>query len=305
MWDLTEASSLSTATSNSSPTPPIPCLLIPAHQSGINSLAVWKENLGQEEDCCLVTVASGGDDGQLTVSTLRVQYPEEGKTGGSRGFSQMSEHLAPQQTHSPNTNQIYLDLHSQSNIQLAHAAPLTDLKFLRPGILVTTSSDQRVCLWKLSSTGINHTGAVYSHIADAAGLAVWEGEMREQQEEDNKRETGFESELETDKVRQEGVPRDLEMRCETGERLSEDKEKADETKRGEHVGVESESGDHICTFGERQTEEEGWVLVCGQGLQLFRVRNPEMKAEKWMIRGGRGKPNNDHRLKVTLQDKST
>ncbi|GLD45805.1 WD repeat-containing protein 6 [Lates japonicus] len=66
VWDLTEASS-STDTS----TAPIPCLNIPAHQSGINSLAVWAEKLEQQEGGCLLTVDSGGDDGQLTVSTIR------------------------------------------------------------------------------------------------------------------------------------------------------------------------------------------------------------------------------------------
>ncbi|XP_074537133.1 tRNA (34-2'-O)-methyltransferase regulator WDR6 [Halichoeres trimaculatus] len=302
VWDLTEASSSSTDTSSNTPTPPIPCLLIPAHQSGVNSLAVWRENLGQHEDCCLVTVASGGDDGQLTVSTIRVQYPGEGTTGGSRGLPQIPEPLAPQQTHSTTPDQIHLDLLSQSNVQLAHAAPLTDLKLLSPGVLVTTSSDQRVCLWNVSNTGINHRGAVYSHVADAAGLTVWEGEMSVQQEEDKKRETRSESELEADKGR-EGIPTGSETRCETGGGFSEDKEKGVEAKRGEHVQAERASGDHVCTTSnERKTEEVGWVLVCGQGFQLFRVRNTEMEAETWTTRGGQPKEN--HRVKVTLQEES-
>ncbi|XP_034551139.1 WD repeat-containing protein 6 [Notolabrus celidotus] len=294
VWNLTEPSFLSTDSSSCTLTPPIPCLLIPAHQSGVNSLAVWRENVGQHEDRCLVTVAGGGDDGQLTVSTIRVQYPEEGKTGGSRGSSQMSE--------PPALNQMSLDLHSQSNTLLAHAAPLTDLKLLSPGLLVTTSSDQRVCLWKFSSAGINHREAVYSHVADAAGLAVWEGEMMVQQEEDDKRKTGFESELEIAKVGQKGGPTSLRMRCETGGRFNEDKETADEAKRGEPDEVESGSGHHVgSTSDEKQAEARGWVLVCGQGLQLLRVKNAEMET----ARGGAGQHKEDHRVKVTLQEKST
>uniref|UniRef100_A0A8C9XYW6 tRNA (34-2'-O)-methyltransferase regulator WDR6 n=1 Tax=Sander lucioperca TaxID=283035 RepID=A0A8C9XYW6_SANLU len=142
VWDLTDASSLSTDSSSSAPTPPIPGLDIHAHQSGVNSVAVWAEKLGQQEGGCLVTVASGGDDGQLTVSTIRVQYHEDGKIGGSRG-------------------QLHLHLQSQSHILLAHAAPLTALKVLSPGLVVSTSSDQRVCLWRVGSTGISHIGALF------------------------------------------------------------------------------------------------------------------------------------------------
>uniref|UniRef100_A0A3Q3ESA0 tRNA (34-2'-O)-methyltransferase regulator WDR6 n=1 Tax=Labrus bergylta TaxID=56723 RepID=A0A3Q3ESA0_9LABR len=145
VWDFTEASFISTDALSNTPASRVPCLVIPAHQSGINSLAVWKETLEQQEGCCLVTVASGGDDGQLTVSTVRVQYPDEGKTG---------------------RNQLNLYLNSQSHVPLAHAAPLTDLKLLSPGLLVSTSSDQRVFLWRVSSTGISHSGAVFSHVAD-------------------------------------------------------------------------------------------------------------------------------------------
>ncbi|KAK5923376.1 hypothetical protein CgunFtcFv8_000354 [Champsocephalus gunnari] len=145
VWDLTDASFLSTGTQ------PIPCLHIHAHQSGINSLAVWTEKPGLNEGGCLVTVASGGDDGQLTVSTIRVHYPEDRMFGGSRGSSQISEALSP-------PTQLHLELHSQYHSPLAHAAPLTALKLLCPGLLVSTSADQRVCLWRVCSTGISHIG---------------------------------------------------------------------------------------------------------------------------------------------------
>uniref|UniRef100_A0A3B4UVC7 tRNA (34-2'-O)-methyltransferase regulator WDR6 n=1 Tax=Seriola dumerili TaxID=41447 RepID=A0A3B4UVC7_SERDU len=177
VWDLSDTSS-STDTS-----PPIPCLDIPAHQSGINSLAVWAEKLGQQGGGCLVTVASGGDDGQLTVSTVKVHYPEE---GGDR---------------------LQLRLQGHAHIPLAHAAPLTALRLLTPGLLVSTSSDQRVCLWRVCSTAVCHRETLCSHVADAAGLAV---------------------------------PTETETGCK---------------------------------------ERTGWVLVCGQGLQLLRVRDTESEEE--------------------------
>lgn len=306
MWDLTDASSSSTGTSSSALAPPIPCLDIHAHQSGVNSLAVWAEKLGQQEGGCLVTVASGGDDGQLTVSTLRVQYPEDGKTGGSRGFSLISQpQLQP-------SNQLHLHLHSQSNVLLAHAAPLTALELLSPGLLVSTSSDQRVCLWRVGSTGISHMRALCSHVADAAGLAVWEGEMMEEEEGDKKR---FESEQEISRAN----------RSQTGLKMCQT---ADEAEGGEPVEAVSETGgDPVCqtsdgkggetagecrnqtesgSVGETQSEvntekkrgKTGWVLVCGQGFQLLRVPNTEMDAEMWTEEKG------NQRVKVTLQEKS-
>ncbi|XP_076598297.1 tRNA (34-2'-O)-methyltransferase regulator WDR6 [Chaetodon auriga] len=303
VWDLTEASFSSNA-----PTPSIPCLDVPAHQSGVNSLAVWVEKLGQQQAGCLVTVASGGDDGQLTVSTIRVQYPEDAETGGSRGFSQISESLIPLQTQFKPSNQLHLYLQSQSHIPLAHAAPLTALKLLSPTLVVSTSSDQRVCLWRVGSTGISHMGARCSHVADAAGLTVWEGQMLE--EGDKQRKTRFECELEITVWGAKGSQTGLRTTCKTAEhktggRPNKDKETGDEAEGGEPVEAVSKTGDPVCqnsdekggeTAGEHrnQTESEvntetgfksqktGWVLVCGQGLQLLRVRNIEMDSEDWM-----------------------
>ncbi|XP_037628925.1 WD repeat-containing protein 6 [Sebastes umbrosus] len=326
VWDLTDSSSLSTG----APTPPIPCLDIHAHQSGVNSLAVWAKELGQQEGGCLVTVASGGDDGQLTVSTIRVQYPEDGQIGGSRGFSHISEPLISRQTQPQPTNQLHLHLHSQCHIPLAHAAPLTALKLLSPGLVVSTSSDQRVCLWRVGSTGISHIGALCSHVADAAGLAVWEGMMIEEEEGDKKRKTRFESEI------LRGSQTGLKTRCKTAAQFNKDRKTADEAEDGEPVEAASETGDPVCqtsdetggeTAGEcrnqtetdsmgdtesevntdtgfkascesrKKREKTGWVLVCGQGFQLLRVPNTQM----WSAR----REKVDHRVKVTLREKST
>lgn len=310
VWDLTEASSFSDGTWSSAAAPPIPCLSIPSHQSGVNSLAVWTEKLGQQEDGCLVTVISGGDDGQLTVSTISVRYAEGKHSGGSRGFSQMSK------------PPVQLNFLSQSHIPLAHAAPLTAVKLLGQGLVVSTSSDQRVCLWRVSSTGISHVGALCSHVADAAGLAVWEGHTIKEGERDEKRNTRFESKPEIASWKEKGIQTGLNAARKTGGRSNKDKETADEDEGGEPVEALSKTGDPVCeTSGERRGEtaceqrnqreadsvgetgdeinsktgfceskkkrrRTGWVLVCGQGFQLLRVRNTEVDADTWT--SGRG-----------------
>ncbi|XP_069550007.1 tRNA (34-2'-O)-methyltransferase regulator WDR6 [Brachyistius frenatus] len=299
VWHLTEALFLSAYNTSSATTPPIPCLDIPAHQSGINSLAVWPEKLGQQEGGCQVTVASGGDDGQLTVSTIRVQYPEDGRTGGSRGFSQTFL-----QTQSQCPNQLQLHLHSQCHVPLAHAAPLTALKLLSPGLVVSTSSDQRVCLWKVCSSSISHCGALFSHVADAAGLAVWEGE-----EGDEKRKMGFESEKDKSVWGGKEDPTGLERE----NKITEGK--TDEAEAREPVEAVSETGDPVGKINDKQGGETtgdpgnqaendsvgrtgvkaGWVLVCGQGFQLLRVRDGETR--------GKGEKVKDL-VRVILQEKS-
>lgn len=251
----------------------------------------------------MVTVASGGDDGQLTVSTVRVQYPEDGKTGGSRGFSPISESLTPLQTRVQQPDGLRLHLHSQSHIPLAHASPLTALKFLRPGLLVSTSADQRVCLYRVCSASISQIGALCSHVADAAGLAVWEGQMMEQEEEDTKGKTRFEPEQAEIAIRREegsqtGLETNKTAENETGVRLLKDMQRADDADCGEPDESLCETGDPVrkssrkeCeadeTAGVNETggegnresnqrrEKMGWVLVCGQGFQLLRVRHTD------------------------------
>lgn len=304
VWNLSEAYS-SIDTSTDAPAPSIPCLCIPAHQSGVNSLAVWTEELRQQDDGCLVTVASGGDDGQLTVSLIRVQFSEDGD---------ISESEISLQTQPRHSNLLQLYLQSQSHNPLAHAAPLTALKLLSPGFLVSTSSDQRVCLWRVCSTGIRHMGTLCSHVADAAGLAVWEGQRTEEGDERSKtRFERFESKHQNAIWGVKGSQTDLEAKGQEGRRLSEDKE-TDKAADGEPVESVSATGDTVCTSsndegreraGECRNETEahsvdkterevstekalkacenrartraktGWVLICGQGLQLLRVRNTD------------------------------
>ncbi|KAF7209432.1 tRNA (34-2'-O)-methyltransferase regulator WDR6 [Nothobranchius furzeri] len=249
VWHLTEAHFLSIDNSSGAPTPPIPCLDIPAHQSGINSLVVWVEKRGRQEGGCLVTVASGGDDGQLTVSMIRVQYPEDWKTSGNRGSLQISNADMFPQTKVWSPNQIRVHLHSQSHVPLAHAAPLTALKLLSPGCLVSTSSDQRVCLWRVSGTSITHRGALCSHVADTADLAVWE-------EEEGK------CEEKPDPVWENSDGKCFET---SGDQTGND--------AGGKTG--SKSSCESCKKGQRV----GWVLACGQGFQLLKIETTVMEAE--------------------------
>lgn len=254
--------------------PPIPCLDIPAHQSGVNSLAVWMENLEQQEGGCLVTVASGGDDGRLTASTIGVQYPQGGGSGGSRGVCHMSESPVPQQQ-----NRLSLQVHKQVHVPLAHAAPLTALKLLRSGLLVSTSADQRVCLWRAGTSAVSHIGALCSHVADAAGLAVWEGQMSEEEEEEEeeaKRKTQFDAEH-SGKM---GLKRMFKT-DKTATAVSHSEANCAEPLEGDPVCASGETGSETAagctsqTISVEQSGGTGWLLVCGQGFQLLRVRNTD------------------------------
>lgn len=270
VWDLTEACSVSAITKNT-PVPSIPCLNIPAHQSGINSLAAWVD---KQDSGCQVTVASGGDDGQLTVSVIGVQYPKDKKTGGSRESSQISDALSPAQRQLLEPSSLLFHLNSQHHIPTAHAAPLTSLKLLSPGLVVSTSADQRVCLWKVGSASISQIGSLCSHVADAAGLAVWEEEDEAQDLGDRIRKKGFDSKQQNpiwegrgNETRMKKEPKkidteagSLEASNETSDPVSKSNIKEDEA-AGESRG------------------RAGWVLVCGQGFQLLHIRDPEKREQ--------------------------
>uniref|UniRef100_A0A3B3ZKK5 tRNA (34-2'-O)-methyltransferase regulator WDR6 n=1 Tax=Periophthalmus magnuspinnatus TaxID=409849 RepID=A0A3B3ZKK5_9GOBI len=198
VWDFTSSS-----LSNQNPSTPI--FTIPAHQSGINSLDIYPVCL---IDFHHVTVASGGDDGQLTVSQIKIQIVDNSD---------------PQ-------NRLLINLVNQSCIPLAHAAPLTSLKLLNKNQIVSASCDQRVCLWRIGSAGIHHQRAVCSHVADAAALAVWEEEYDQK--------SGSSAEV-----------------------VFGDGEESGNKNAGE-----------VCTEkSDTEGAEEGYVLICGCGLQLIHV----------------------------------
>lgn len=253
VWNLTEACCSSADGWNSTAAPQIPCLNIPTHQSGVNSLVAWTESLEQHEDGCLVTVASGGDDGQLTVTTIRVRYPQ--------GESQMPESSIPQQTQFQHSDRLHLQVHNQVHVPLAHAAPVTALRLLKSGLLASTSADQRVCLWKVTSSSISQCGALCSHVADAAGLAVWE-----EKEENRKPRLDAEHPRTGRQARLESVPQ-------TDRAVMAASHSRSEAYCAETVNAPSDTGETAtgCT-GQTEEVETGWVLVCGQGFQLLQVR---------------------------------
>lgn len=252
--------------------PSTPSLNIPAHQSGINSLAAWVD---KQDSGCQVTVASGGDDGQLTVSVIRVQYPKEKKSGGSRESSQIADSLSPPQRQLLQPSSLLFHLNSQHHIPTAHAAPLTSLKLLSPGVVVSTSADQRVCLWKVGSASISQIGSLCSHVADAAGLAVWEEEDEAQDLGDGSRKKGFDSEQQNPVWEGRG----------TETRMNKERKETD-TEAGSlnEEGTADESGPEEASNETSHPADEsrgkaGWVLVCGQGVQLLHIRPPERREE--------------------------
>lgn len=279
VWDLTETCSVSAICKNT-PGPSIPCLNIPAHQSGINSLAVWVD---KQAGGCQVTVASGGDDGQLTVSVMRVQYPKDEKTGGSRESPQIFDPIFTPQSQLLQPSSLLLHLNSQHHIPTGHAAPLTSLKLFRPGLVVSTSADQRVCLWTVSSAGISMIGSLCSHVADAAGLAVWEEEA--EAPEDRLRKKGFHSEQQNLIWDGRGYETRMKTECKKMEAGSLDEEvTADEPGPREAWNKKSDpaykSNNREDEAADGSAGNPGWVLVCGQGLQLLHIRDLEEREQQ-------------------------
>lgn len=267
------------AITKNTPAPSLPCFNIPAHQSGINSLAAWVD---KQDSGCQVTVASGGDDGQLTVSVIRVQYPKDKETGGSRESSQISDSLSPPQRQLLQASRLLFHLNSQQHVPAAHAAPLTSLKLLNPGLVVSTSADQRVCLWKVANGGIRRIGSLCSHVADAAGLAVWEEEDEAQELGDRIRKREFDSEQQNPKWEERGNETRTKKEH---EKIDSEAGSLNEEGTTDEWGSEEASKETIDPVYESDVDEDeaageqrgkaGWVLVCGQGFQLLHIRDPE------------------------------
>lgn len=131
--------------------PSAPFFSIPVHQSGVNTLALAPQReMGQMEEN-IISLASGGDDGQLSLLRIKINQKEQENGGMS------------------------LKLLSQWSVPLAHSSPLTGLCLLSPTLLVSTSPDQRLCLWSVNSDGLRPLKVLFSHTADAAGLWAWSG----------------------------------------------------------------------------------------------------------------------------------
>ncbi|KAI5610329.1 WD repeat-containing protein 6 [Silurus asotus] len=142
LWDLTTV--LDSKSTDSWHGPSAPCFSLPVHQSGVNALVISNEVEPIDKD--IITVASGGDDGQLSLMKIRMQLRQE---------------------------VVFPELLSHWTVPLAHSAPLTALGALDCATLVSTSPDQRVCVWRVCHDGLQNKATVFSHTADAAGLWVW------------------------------------------------------------------------------------------------------------------------------------
>nr|XP_023691042.1 WD repeat-containing protein 6 [Paramormyrops kingsleyae] len=163
VWDTNTVRNLENGPSSDTcwKDPPSPCLTFPAHQSGVNTLAVWE---GHWDDQGLsqagghwMTVASGGDDGQLSAVCIQVQFHSKEVEGSG----------------------LTLNLYARSVEPLAHSAPLTALIPLGPRLLISASPDQRISLWDRRGSSLRHQGVLFSHVADIAGLTAWQGEERQ------------------------------------------------------------------------------------------------------------------------------
>ncbi|XP_017578708.1 WD repeat-containing protein 6 [Pygocentrus nattereri] len=144
LWDLTTV--LDSKSKDSWDGPSTPCFSVLFHQSGVNTLVISEHH----ED--IIILASGGDDGQLSVMKIRVEFSQ------------------------PETGSVCPQVLSHWSVPLAHSAPLTALSALSSTQLVSTSPDQRVCVWRLCDDGLHHQGAMFSHTADASGVWAWRRE---------------------------------------------------------------------------------------------------------------------------------
>ncbi|TRY66844.1 hypothetical protein DNTS_033019 [Danionella cerebrum] len=146
VWDLTAV--LNSKARGSWQGPVAPFYSLRLHQSGVNSLSLsTKKEIGN-----VFSLASGGDDGQLSLLRFKIEQGSEGLT---------------------------LHLLSRWTIPLAHSSPLTGLCLLSPTLLVSTSPDQRICLWGVRNDGLCALKVYFTHIADAAGLSAWLGAGKE------------------------------------------------------------------------------------------------------------------------------
>ncbi|XP_048097170.1 WD repeat-containing protein 6 [Alosa alosa] len=151
VWDWTSVLALDEGQNWQGPSEP--CFTLPVHQSGVNGLCVWEEPEAGSQDNRLLSVASGGDDGQLSVFLLKATFHQHGSEGAA----------------------LTLELLSRWSEPLAHAAPLTALYAIDRSLIVSTSPDQRVCVWSVCerSSSLRPAGAAFTHTADVAGLEVW------------------------------------------------------------------------------------------------------------------------------------
>lgn len=126
--------------------PSAPFFSIPVHQSGVNALTISPRREMRQMEENVISLASGGDDGQLSLLHIKIDQKKQ------------------------ENGDVSLQLLSHWSVPLAHSSPLTGLCLLSPTLLVSTSPDQRLCLWSVNSDGLRPLKVLFSHTADAAGL---------------------------------------------------------------------------------------------------------------------------------------
>ncbi|KAG8435956.1 hypothetical protein GDO86_007161 [Hymenochirus boettgeri] len=120
-----------------------PCLIVTAHQCGINSLCVQENKDGH------YLVASGGDDNSIHICCVAID-----RTCG--GDQRTNFHLL-----------------QEISVPSAHAAHVTGLNFLREDLLASVSVDQRLTLWHLRDSDLSHVSTKFCHVADVSELHCW------------------------------------------------------------------------------------------------------------------------------------
>ncbi|KAI8800356.1 WD40-repeat-containing domain protein [Cladochytrium replicatum] len=141
LWDLSKL--LSQPRSSSIINLEEPNFCVVAHHSGINSLH------GVLTDNGKILIASGGDDNCVSVNVIEVQK----KDCRIRELKNIATYS-----------------------KAAHSSNVTGMKIIESNKLVSVSIDQRICLWKLSSTEerltLNLEKTTYVNVADCVDMSI-------------------------------------------------------------------------------------------------------------------------------------
>ncbi|XP_048462545.1 WD repeat-containing protein 6-like [Rhincodon typus] len=141
----------------------VPCLVLNAHQCGVNGLHVRSLDPGH------YLLASGGDDNAIRVWTISVGATAREDVAASVGASEgqyVNAEFSMQVTEGP-------------RVDSAHAAHVTGVKVLSSRLLASVSIDQRLTHWELSDRGLHFLDSMCCHVADVADLENWEGASSE------------------------------------------------------------------------------------------------------------------------------
>lgn len=164
-WDLTTALDRGSTTLQPPAHPGLPyqlgtpCMTLQAHSCGVNSLHTLPTPEGHH------LVASGSEDGSLHVFLLAVEMPELEKADGEPDGEPDGEakaELVPQ-----------LRILEEYTVPCAHAAHVTGLKILSPGLMVSASIDQRLTFWRLGHGEPTFMNSTVYHVPDVADMDCW------------------------------------------------------------------------------------------------------------------------------------